>query len=240
MACQNKIAVVTGGSGIIGSGIIRALLERNASVVAPVRNAKGAARLEAVVAGVPTDKLQVLEADVGTEAGVELLAQEISAKYGTIDYIVTSIGSWWQKGPLLEQPLSEVTQQILNLAVAHWLVAKALVPLLKDSPESGYIIISGTAGEQLVMPETGLVTVGASTLFGISTVLREELRGKAFRLNEVRLSVAVQRHGDANKSGGMPYSHRTFADIILRTLQDKSKKSEVVRIGGADLEGAAA
>lgn len=41
---------------------------------------------------------QVLEADVGTEAGVALLAQEISARYGTVDYVVTAIGSWWQKG----------------------------------------------------------------------------------------------------------------------------------------------
>jgi hypothetical protein len=36
------------------------------------------------------------------------------------------------------------------------------------------------------MPGTGLVTVGASTLFGISTVLRAETSDKAFRTNEVR------------------------------------------------------
>lgn len=57
-------------------------------------------------------------------------------------------------GPLLEQPLSEVTQQIFNLGVAHWLVAKALVPLLKDSPDSGYIIISGAAGVCLTFEGT--------------------------------------------------------------------------------------
>jgi hypothetical protein len=40
------------------------------------------------------------------------------------------------------------------------------------------------------MPGTGLVTVGAATLFGISIVLREEMRDKAFRLNEVWLPTA--------------------------------------------------
>lgn len=40
-------------------------------------------------------------------------------------------------------------------------------------------------GERLSVPGTGLVTVGVSTLFGVSAVLREEMREKAFRLNEV-------------------------------------------------------
>lgn len=49
---------------------------------------------------------------------------------------------------MLEQPLSEVTEQIHALAVSHWLFAKAVVPKLKDSPDSDYIIITGKAGGQ--------------------------------------------------------------------------------------------
>lgn len=52
-------------------------------------------------------------------------------------------------GPLLEQPLTEVGAQIHNLGVAHWLAARALVPLMRDSADSSYIIISGTAGVHL-------------------------------------------------------------------------------------------
>jgi hypothetical protein len=35
------------------------------------------------------------------------------------------------------------------------------------------------------MPGTGLMTLGAAALFGISTVLRVETSDKAFRVNEV-------------------------------------------------------
>jgi hypothetical protein len=35
------------------------------------------------------------------------------------------------------------------------------------------------------MPGTGLMTLGAAALFGISTVLRTETSDKAFRVNEV-------------------------------------------------------
>ena len=51
-------------------------------------------------------------------------------------------------GPLLEQPLSEVTEGIYTYAVAHFVFAKAVLPLLKDSPDSSYIIITGAGGEQ--------------------------------------------------------------------------------------------
>ena len=41
------------------------------------------------------------------------------------------------------------------------------------------------AGQQVLMPGTGLMTLGTAALFGISTVLRTETSDKAFRVNEV-------------------------------------------------------
>ena len=49
-------------------------------------------------------------------------------------------------GPLLAQPLLEVERQVHNLAFSHFLFAKALVPLLRDSPESSLVLITGGAG----------------------------------------------------------------------------------------------
>lgn len=49
-------------------------------------------------------------------------------------------------GPLLQQPMAEVTGELHAKAVGQWLIAKAAVPLLRDSADSGYIIISGSAG----------------------------------------------------------------------------------------------
>jgi hypothetical protein len=50
-------------------------------------------------------------------------------------------------GPLLEQPLSEVTEGVYTYAIAHYVFAKAVLPLLKDSPDSAYIIITGAGGK---------------------------------------------------------------------------------------------
>jgi hypothetical protein len=37
----------------------------------------------------------------------------------------------------------------------------------------------------MFFPNTGLMTLGAASLFGVSTVLREETKDRAFRVNEV-------------------------------------------------------
>lgn len=42
--------------------------------------------------------VQVLELDVATESGANQLADAISSDFGTVDYAVSAIGSWWQKG----------------------------------------------------------------------------------------------------------------------------------------------
>lgn len=49
-------------------------------------------------------------------------------------------------GPLLEQPLTVITDGLYTYAVAHFVFAKAILPLLKDSPDSAYIIITGAGG----------------------------------------------------------------------------------------------
>ena len=174
---------------------------------------------------------QVLEADVATEGGAKQLADAITAQFGVVDYAVSAIGGWWQKGvsvctvsmlplchcddwicrlsgragvpsarvvslpallrvpqhvctlrhitdalqlpsqtmqecfsctyavppaqllrssfagALLEQPLSEVIDGVHTYAVSHFVFAKTILPLLRDSPDSAYIIITGAAGK---------------------------------------------------------------------------------------------
>jgi hypothetical protein len=72
-------------------------------------------------------------------------------------------------GPLLEQPLSEVTDGIHTYAVSHWLFAKAVLPLLKDSPASAYLIISGAGGKQAPF---GLCSDNASLWWALRIMMR--------------------------------------------------------------------
>lgn len=49
-------------------------------------------------------------------------------------------------GPVLRQPPSVVHELIHVGAVSHLLFAQAILPLMRESPDSGYVIVSGGAG----------------------------------------------------------------------------------------------
>lgn len=234
-----KVAVVTGGSGTVGSGIIRALLAAGATVVAPLRSEAGEESLEVDVAGVSNDKLDVIILDVGTEEGAAKLAEYVKTKYGHVDYAVSSIGAWWEGGPLLAQTLREVEKQVHNLALSHFLFAKAVVPLIRYSSESSYAIITGGAGGHVMSVDSSLVTVGAACLFGISLALRAELKDHNYRVNEVRLMSRVARHVDTDRAAqtfGEAFSHRVFGSKVVSVLMDTSVKGRVVVVGSAELK----
>ena len=94
----NKAIMVTGGSGTIGSSVIRQFLLDGAKVVAPVRSETAASALKSLVGSVPVDTLDICITDIADDASGPSFARQIKEKYGQLDHIVSSIGGWWQKG----------------------------------------------------------------------------------------------------------------------------------------------
>ena len=78
---QGKVAVVTGGAGGIGAGVVRGLAEAGARVAIVDRDGAAA---RALADEAPGDTLAV-EADVALEAEVERYTAETIARFGRID-----------------------------------------------------------------------------------------------------------------------------------------------------------
>lgn len=87
---QGKVAVVTGGSGGIGSEICRHLAQAGATVVFSYRNREQAAqRLQASLPGSGHWTKQV---SVDDSAGLKLLAAEVASKHSRCDVLVNCAG----------------------------------------------------------------------------------------------------------------------------------------------------
>jgi 3-oxoacyl-[acyl-carrier protein] reductase len=87
---NDRVAVVTGGSGGIGSEICRQLAAAGASVVLTYnRDAEGAQR---VADGLPGDDHLVVQTRVDDSASVAQLAQQVAERYGTLDLLVNNAG----------------------------------------------------------------------------------------------------------------------------------------------------
>jgi meso-butanediol dehydrogenase/(S,S)-butanediol dehydrogenase/diacetyl reductase len=88
---DGQIAIVTGGSGGIGTGLCRALAANGATVIVVDLDGEGAARVagELQSAGGSAEGRRV---DVTSPAEVATLVQDVAAKYGRLDHLWNNAG----------------------------------------------------------------------------------------------------------------------------------------------------
>jgi len=87
---QNKIALVTGGGGGIGSAICRRLAQEGASVIITYNQNKDKA--DSLLAELDGDNHLVQQASVDDSLAQANLAQAITDKYGKLDILVNNAG----------------------------------------------------------------------------------------------------------------------------------------------------
>lgn len=108
MSLAGKTALVTGGSGTVGAGVLDQLVHAGATVIVPLRGSKDSVLQS--LGDVDVSKLDFVSANVGDEKSVVKLAEYINQKYGSIDHVVTSVGGWWQKGDTFSGPAAAYLQ----------------------------------------------------------------------------------------------------------------------------------
>ena len=87
----NRVAVVTGATGGIGSAICRSLAEAGCRVGVVCRRNQAAA--EALSRSLAGNGHAPLQADVTDAASLDRLARQVAERYGTVDILVNSAGT---------------------------------------------------------------------------------------------------------------------------------------------------
>src|SRR5258708_26314017 len=86
MSETQKTVIVTGASQGIGAAVVKAFLERGYNVVGTSRNATKSAELKA------SDKLALVDGDIGEVATAQEVANTAIQKFGSIDAVVNNAG----------------------------------------------------------------------------------------------------------------------------------------------------
>eukprot|EP00731_Ephydatia_muelleri_P024571 Em0016g842a len=103
---SQKTVLVFGGSGTVGQGLIRVLLENACRVVAVFRSVESEEKAKRRLGNPPENALITVIGALDSEEDAAMLKANV-CKAGEITDVVASIGGWWQKGPVLEQSLDE-------------------------------------------------------------------------------------------------------------------------------------
>jgi NADP-dependent 3-hydroxy acid dehydrogenase YdfG len=116
--------------------------EAGRRVLIPTRSSDGATALKDESG---TDRARVLQADVGAPDGLDRI-ESASEEVGGLHHVVAPIGSWWQKGESLAQPVSELEILLDTFVTTQFRLLRRVAPYLSDTNGS-YTLVTGTAGE---------------------------------------------------------------------------------------------
>ncbi|CAL1595126.1 unnamed protein product [Knipowitschia caucasica] len=234
MSNSERVVLVLGGAGTVGSGVVKALLDKGFKVAVISRERSRLDRLCSFVSPNTKDNLTTIVGNVGSEDGAEQVKQELLKAVKVTD-VVSSLGfSWWQGGPPHTQSLKDLQWVIDCLLYSTFVSWKVFFPLVRDDSSCTYTFITGGAGEKLLMPGTGFLTVGAASSLAFCQVLREEYPDVACKLNQVRIDTGV---ATAERLAPGFLNHLELGEAIAAVVQQRSTSHSVFNINSpADLK----
>lgn len=195
----NKVALIAGGAGDVGEQITLSFLRQGARVVVPSRSATKLAQLRSKSESVASGELLTLELDVTTPEGIEDLIRQTQLRFGSLDGAVASLGSWHSKGELSEFTVADWNEIIAGGLVSHLNLARVVIPLLRDRPESFYFLVNGGAALTPV-PHSGPVSIIAAAQLMLKEVLASESRQRPLRVNTLLVTSLVETRARARNA----------------------------------------
>ena len=142
---SGKICIVTGANGGIGKETALGLAQMGARVVMVCRNAeKGKAALEEIRRESGSSQVDLLIADMSSQASVRALAEQIRQKYPRLDVLVNNAGGAAPARTLSADGI-EMTLATNHLGAA--LLTLLLLELLKASAPSRIVNVSSSEGQ---------------------------------------------------------------------------------------------
>lgn len=178
---SGKVFVVTGAAQGIGRAIVGGLVEAGARVAGIDIDAAGLAALSS------TEAVSIYAADLGDIRATRDAVEEIRARHGRIDGLVTAAGGVrGQVGRPLEVIDEESWRAIFaaNVDAAMW-CAQAVVPHLKEGGWGRIVTISSGAGLRPSLTGIQAYCAAKHALVGLTKQLALELGPHAITVNSV-------------------------------------------------------
>src|SRR5580704_2174368 len=129
---ENRVAIVTGGTGALGRAVVENFLIAGAKVAVPyVVDAEVPILQKQLGNRFPASEIFLKKADVGDEPQVAKFVTDVTAKWSKVDILVNLVGGFWGGKPIAETSLAE-WQAMFDLNVKPtFLCCRAVVPTMQ-------------------------------------------------------------------------------------------------------------
>jgi 3-oxoacyl-[acyl-carrier protein] reductase len=167
-----KVIVVTGASGGIGSAIARKFADEGAKVVLHYRRN----RSQAEALGLPEKQTLLVGADLTKESGVRRLFDSAVKRFGRVDTLVANAGSWESRNvPLQEMSLKQWRATLDAVLTATFLSTREFFRCVARQKHGNAVLIASTAA---VFGEAGhadYASAKAAMAYGLTRTLKNEI-----------------------------------------------------------------
>ena|SRR5579884_1044295 len=180
---MDRTAIVTGGTGGLGTAVVERLLDDGWRVVVPWIVE---AELERVT---PRDGLELVQADLFDPGAVgEVVARAAGDAGAPLRGVANLVGGFAMGGRVHETPLEDFERQLrLNLR-ATYLVTHAALPRLLETGGGSIVCVSTRAAVQPFRGAVGYI-VSKAAVIAFVQALSVEYRGDGIRANAILPSV---------------------------------------------------
>ncbi|WP_436955585.1 SDR family NAD(P)-dependent oxidoreductase [Staphylococcus sp. AS1337] len=215
---DNKIAIVTGGAGGIGSGIVRAYVKENAKVViVDIAEEKGQA-LSQELNNQGYDTL-FIKTDLSNKASLQACVDQTIQTYGQIDILINNAHASRMNSFL------NITEDDLNLSFntgfyATFYLCQMVIPYLKET--HGNIINFGSGAAVKGDKNQGSYIVAKEAIRGITRVIANEFGEFGINANIIS-PIAYSEGVDQWRKDNPEYYNQVVQGIPLQKFGDVEK-----------------
>jgi NAD(P)-dependent dehydrogenase (short-subunit alcohol dehydrogenase family) len=186
-AASGRIVVIAGGTGNVGTHLVRAFLVNGDTVAVPSRSAVKIEELRHYlgqhISGSDMERLHTFVGDVADPKAGPTIAEKIRAELGQPRVVIASLGHYRASESLLHTPPSELEGVLEDYLYAHFAVAQGLLSTLRDRGGS-YVFVNGPLAFD-VWEGSALVSIATAAQHMLFRSLARELAGSNVRVVEL-------------------------------------------------------
>lgn len=168
----DKVVVVTGASGGIGSAIAQRFADEGAKVAVHYRRQ----RAQAEALGLPEEQSLLVRADLTKESEVQRLFKAVVERFGRVDTLVANAGSWETRDvPLHEMSLRQWRSTLDTVLTSTFLCAREFFKCVARQKRGNAVLIASTAAVFGEANHADYASAKAAMAFGLTRTLKNEI-----------------------------------------------------------------
>lgn len=176
---MNRPLLILGATGLIGRSVVEAAVQADLPVIAVARDK---ARLDSLRSSFPAADIEVIANTIVDDVAGYRLAIAVRDLDRPLAGVVAAMSGTQGRGRLLDQPVTNLRNEIDDVLLPQLTAARHLLPLMAEHHRSGNYVLVGGPGSEAPWAGYGPRSVTAAALRMLAQVLHDEARSLGVRV----------------------------------------------------------